>query len=130
MIYIYESPKGERRRSGPVHESETARRAWLEARGWRVVETRATEAPQTVYQALTQLAETPSLANVSGEADGVRLAGDERLDFLSEDQRASLHSAGFASEADLRAASDEDLRAVKGIGPAAVRDIRKALSEP
>lgn len=111
--FIYESPKGERHRSGPVLETETARRALLEERGWRVVETHDDTAP--VREAVTEV---------------VTVASDERFDFLTAEQRAALQKAGFTTEDALRNATDADLRNVQGIGPAAVRDIRKALTGP
>lgn len=50
--------------------------------------------------------------------------------FLSDEQWTALQQAGFDSEAAIHAATDDQLRDVKGIGPAAVRDIRKELAGP
>jgi hypothetical protein len=45
---------------------------------------------------------------------------------LSDDQIASLRAAGYGDAASIRAASDEDLLKVDGIGPAAIRRLREA----
>ena len=41
--------------------------------------------------------------------------------------RAALHAAGFVTLDHARSATDAELRAVKGVGPAGVRAIRDAL---
>lgn len=48
-------------------------------------------------------------------------------DVLSAEQLKSLHEAGYTTIEAIRAATDDALRDVKGVGPAAVRDIRKVL---
>jgi hypothetical protein len=48
------------------------------------------------------------------------------LDVLDADQQAALSAAGFGSADAIRAASDEDLLKVEGIGPATLRKLREA----
>jgi len=48
-------------------------------------------------------------------------------DVLSAEQLKSLHEAGYTTIEAIRAATDDALRDVKGVGPAAVRNIRKVL---
>jgi hypothetical protein len=48
---------------------------------------------------------------------------------LTDEQRAALIAAGFGTLEALRAATDEQLREVEGVGPAAVRKIRQTLLE-
>lgn len=47
---------------------------------------------------------------------------------LTDAQREALAAAGFTTAADVRAASDEQLLAVEGIGPAAVKKLREATA--
>jgi hypothetical protein len=51
------------------------------------------------------------------------------LGFLSAEQRAALASAGFDSPEAIRAATDEQLDAVDGIGEATVAKLREAVKE-
>jgi DNA integrity scanning protein DisA with diadenylate cyclase activity len=46
---------------------------------------------------------------------------------LSADKALLLVKAGYARLNDLRAASDEELLAVEGVGPGTVKKVRKAL---
>jgi DNA integrity scanning protein DisA with diadenylate cyclase activity len=46
---------------------------------------------------------------------------------ISADKALQLVEAGYARLDDLRAASDEELLTIKGIGPGVVKKIRKAL---
>lgn len=53
--------------------------------------------------------------------------GDEKptiLAYLSDKQRKALSEAGFATQADLDRASDEQLMAVEGVKEVAVKSIR------
>lgn len=52
---------------------------------------------------------------------------DKLTGVLSAEQLKSLHEAGYTTIEAIRAATDDALRDVKGVGPAAVRDIRKVL---
>jgi hypothetical protein len=48
------------------------------------------------------------------------------LDVLDADQQAALGKAGFGSAEAIRAASDEDLLKVEGVGPATLRKLRES----
>lgn len=72
------------------------------------------------------------LVNANGEpinesAAGAGAESSDPLAFLSADQRASLAAAGFPDADAMRRASDEQLDAVDGIGPATVERIRAAV---
>jgi hypothetical protein len=56
-------------------------------------------------------------------------AAAELIDRLGVDLGTQLALAGFASVDAVRAASDVELLAIKGIGPATLRTIRAALQE-
>lgn len=109
---VYESPKSGRKRSDRIPEGDK-RNAYLREHGWRVVETIDTEAPAEVVP-----------------VEALTLESEHPLAFLSSAQRYALVDAGYGGDDELRAATDDELRAVDGIGPAAVRDIRKSLAGP
>jgi predicted flap endonuclease-1-like 5' DNA nuclease len=48
------------------------------------------------------------------------------LDVLDADQQAAMRAAGLDTDDKIRAASDDDLKAVEGIGPATIRKLREA----
>lgn len=50
-----------------------------------------------------------------------------RLESVTDEQRENLEAAGYASNADLLAASDADLQAIHGIGKGTVQRIRAEL---
>lgn len=54
------------------------------------------------------------------------VTGTDPLAFLTADQRAALAAKGYGSPEAIRAASDEELDAVDGIGPATVTRLREA----
>jgi len=113
---IYESPKRDKKRSAPVAESDARTRAWLEGLGWRVVET----------VGILSEGQTETLAEPA-ETEASEESSEDVFTHLSEEQRVALVAAGFDSEAALRAATDEQLRDVEGVGPGTVRNIRKFL---
>lgn len=129
--FILESPKKGNEKSKPhrsdwVREDETRRLSYLLGKGWRVVEEREYVAPVAAPDFI-QVERTPE------ETDETRLtatAFEDGFADLSAEQGAALRSADFGTVQSLRDASDDDLRAVPGIGPAAVRNIRKALVQP
>lgn len=47
---------------------------------------------------------------------------------VTEDQAAALKAAGFDTADKIRAASDDELQAVSGVGPAAVSKLREATA--
>lgn len=116
--YVYQSPKkasaGRPARSTWIDESDTVSRRALEEKGWRIVETRDTgsDEPPTVID-----------ENVDLHAD---LHWMRLVNSLTDVQQQALLDAGFDSAEKLAAATDDTLRDVKGLGPAAVRNIRKA----
>lgn len=55
-------------------------------------------------------------------------AADPLADILTEAQLEALAEAGFDSPESISAATDEELDAVQGIGPATVTKIREALA--
>lgn len=119
MFLIYESPKKERRHSAPIAETDTSARKLLEARGWRIVERREEAPPEA--------AELEPLA--APVVEGEDPFADYR-DTLKDEQWEALTGAGYATPDAIRAASDNDLRGVEGIGPASVRNLRAALAKP
>ena len=116
---IYESPKGERRRSAPVDENDERTRAVLEGKGWKVVETRDEDS-------------TPILPlDDDADFDAPPVTEPASLtSALTREQLDALDAAGFLTVDDIRRASDAALRAVPGIGPATVRNIRASLAKP
>jgi hypothetical protein len=118
-VLIYESPKKEKLRSAPIAETDTAARTLLEARGWRIVERREEASPEAVVVA-------PLAAPV---VEGKDPFADYR-DTLKDEQWAALTGAGYTTPDAIRAASDDDLRGVPTIGPAALRELRAALAAP
>lgn len=116
---IFESPKREKRRSAPIAAGSPAEQT-LRARGWRLVETVSDETLVEVVDTTPELPDQlpPAYAPIVLDRAG-----------LTDAQFQALVEAGYADADVLRAATDEDLRAVEGIGPAAVRNLRKALAE-
>ncbi len=115
--FVYQSPRkaaGRPLRSTWVDEADTATREVLEGKGWRIVETRevgSTEPPTVIDEN----------AELRGDLLWIRLVGT-----LTDVQQQALLDAGFDSAEKLAAATDDELRDIKGLGPAAVRNIRKA----
>jgi len=110
---IYESPKGERRRSAPIEESNKAAWMLLESKGWHVVEV------------LTDDDAPPDF-------DGLSTPAPEPVGFaaaLTTEQLDALAAAGYVTPDAMRKATDAELRAVPGIGPATVRNLRAALAK-
>lgn len=108
--YIYQSPQFGKRLSAPIDASDSKAHAVLEGAGWRIVETLN--------------------ATLDGDITTVPVVEEETfedVDGLTEVQRDALIEAGYIDAAALTNATDEELRAVKGIGPATVKAIRKAL---
>lgn len=88
----------------------------------RLLETQATPKPKPVEAAISQHGATTTTTSPTGSA----------LDtpgLLTDAQRDALAAAGFFTPADIRAASDDDLTAVDGIGPATVQRLRDAVKE-
>lgn len=133
---MYQSPKKDHptnqpHRSSWISEHDTVARQRLEERGWKIISTR--EAPAEAAPAPLQSVPRNLPGAPTGEAqtfDATRVEGLTRFDFLTDDQRSALAEAGYGDDEALRAASDEDLRAVRGIGAAAVRNLRKSLLTP
>jgi hypothetical protein len=63
------------------------------------------------------------------EHSGTEPPSDLSMVDMDDDQRAALAEAGIRTAADVRAASDEQLRGVKGIGPATLAKLREATQE-
>lgn len=137
---MYESPKKDNPRSPAsiqphrsdwIDAGDTPSRQTLEGRGWTIVAERDEPAeaepasphrrPPPVRRAGAEVAPTESRPPRSFRE---RAVGDYGL---TEAQTEVLMVAGYRDEDALRAASDNDLRAVEGIGPATVRNLRKAL---
>lgn len=114
-FYIFESPKFERKRSSPIPAGTVAAER-LQAQGWKIVETISDET----------FADTEPAAQHPPEVEAPHSVLE--FDVLTEEQARALWEAGYGDENALRAASDDELRAVEGVGPAAVRNIRKALA--
>ncbi len=115
--FVYQSPRkaaGRPLRSTWVDEANTATREVLEGKSWRIVEAREVGSP-----------EPPTLvdenADLHADLNWMRLVGS-----LTDMQQQALLDAGFDTAEKLAAATDDTLRDVKGLGPAAVRNIRKA----
>lgn len=69
----------------------------------------------------------PTAAAPSPPATSSQQAGP--LDFLSAEQRAALTAAGYDTPEAIRAATDDQLDGVDGIGPATVARLREAVKE-
>lgn len=117
--FIFQSPRrsgGKPLRSNPIAEDDTRSITLLTRHGWRKVETIDPDAP-----AESKLEMEPEDAALARDHQWLRLVGT-----LSDDQQQSLLDAGYDTAEKLLAASDADLQAVKFIGAAATRAIRKA----
>ena len=145
----YESPKrgaGTPLRSEWIAADDDRSRTHLEGKGWRIVETR--EKPVAVPRVPPLplpgekpsppgllLTDTPPPAAAEEQITEPEFSPEqvvilaEMLD-LTETQTDALIAAGYNTADKLRAAADDQLRAIDGIGPAAVRNIRKALAAP
>ena len=67
----------------------------------------------------------PATSTALAETPGVSAAGAQPgLDRLDDATRAALASAGFDSDDKVRAASDQDLQSIDGIGPGRLKQIR------
>lgn len=71
----------------------------------------------------------PNAHGIGPDTDGGPNPDDDPLSEVSDEQAAELRGAGFGDAASIRAASDEQLLAVPGVGPAAVRRLREAVRE-
>lgn len=117
-LLIFQSPRrlaGNPLLSNPINADDTRSCTRLLNKGWRVVETRSDE---------------PEYAPDEGaDVDAMRADVDwtRAIASLTDDQQRELIAAGYSTSAQLRAATDAQLHAVKGIGVAAVRNLRKDL---
>lgn len=114
MKYIFESPKGERRRSGEIDASDERAISHLREMGWKVVQTIADPVEEDESGELAEVEVTESIVDVDLE--------------LAEGVWNALVAAGYNTAEALNAATDEQLREVPGVGPATLKHIRKALA--
>jgi hypothetical protein len=126
---IYESPKKDRKRSAPIAASDKASRDTLEEKGWRLIQTiEDAPIPEEVTSDESSTPNTPASPNSSQSSEQEPPpAFLETIAALTAEQRTALDNAGLATEDALRSATDDELKSVPKIGPAAVRDIRAAL---
>lgn len=137
---IYESPRrdnarGKPHQSVPLAESNTRARQHLESKGWKIV--RTFDESELVQQPEPELLPVPGTAVenaapvVSDELEDAPLLDAPFLQAgLSDEQARALIEAGFGTAESVRNATDDELTAVKGIGAATVRNLRKALTTP
>lgn len=118
---IYQSPKKEKHKSAPIPVTDERARKLLEGKGWRVVE--RLDLDPVPFEDAESL---PVDTNTEDDLTHVWTLAD--VTELNAEQRTALEAAGFGTEEALREATDEQLRAVEGVGPASVRNIRKALA--
>lgn len=88
----------------------------------RLPDSPAAAAPQSAEE-FKERQDAAALAAAAG--DGNVLTGAD----LTDEQRANLAMAGYRTADDVRAAPDDELLAVEGIGPAAVKRLREATRE-
>lgn len=144
MKYIvYESPKRDNpksrpHQSTPIAEDDVQARLRLEGKGWRIVQT-LDESEVNPPTAERELLPVPGGEPVEGAAEVVSDEQGEPLlspgvtanDLnLTAEQWLALQAAGYDTPDKLRGATDEELDAIEGIGPASVRNLRKALTAP
>lgn len=156
---IYESPvqgsglAGEKARSAPIPADNAKARETLERAGWKLVEEFEQEEADTEARAsnLPRIAQE-FLAAGQGEAELAFEEDAAMVDTLIETteapvfvtalgdqfwggmgvtdaQRDALINAGYVGADSLNAATDAQLQGVPGVGPATVRNIRKALKQ-
>lgn len=122
---VFISPNDEKRKSAPIDAADTQAVGILEAAGWTIVSRSADDTP-VPNAPPTDLSGTPRASDAGTTSATGDLSG---FDFLSDEQRASLTDAGYASPDALRGADDASLREVKGIGPSALKHLREVLGE-
>ena len=118
-LFIYQSPRrsgGKPLISNPIPEEDERARTHLEGRGWHIIQTLGGDAP-----ADAPTGEDGEGAALQRDHQWLRLVGT-----LTDDQQQNLIEAGYDTAESLLAATDADLQAVKLIGAAATRAIRKA----
>lgn len=74
--------------------------------------------------------ERPAEAQPEPSAPGANDASLGEWGGLNDATVQALREGGFADAEAVRAATDEQLQAVRGVGPRAVRNIREALAVP
>lgn len=130
--FIFQSPKRDNPNNHPhrsdwVREDDVTRIGILSGKGWKVVEEREHVEPVTSPGVFV-------VERAPGFGEGLGVVGETTFGAdayeLTDAQFDALVEAGYADEKSLRDATDDDLRGVPGIGPAAVRNIRKALAAP
>jgi hypothetical protein len=91
----------------------------------------AFKAAQTAAALATARGETPPALTETPRAEGQGDGATAGLDAaeLTDPQRQALAEAGYTTDAQVRAAADEELLAVPGIGPATLRQLRELTAE-
>ena len=95
----------------------------------RLVETREQPTPRPSVEPAAQAPSASPPATTSQPPAGGTQQQADPLAFLTPEQRASLAAAGYGSVEAIRAASDQQLDDVPGIGPETVKKLRDATKE-